>query len=201
MGTKRVGLARIEALLESLKREIDLGNGSSLVTDKLVRSESGSSVQSEMVSTGTTGTIAVTKDTNNAVSVSQPAGTYVKDLILIPAGNIVTAGSSGDDFDVSIGTSAAGVQVMGLKALLDDGGSAVTMAANVPIHLIANGIPAGANAFATLGLATNEAMTLTATTYSATARTLHLNFKAPYSGSDLATAATTIKVIAVFATV
>lgn len=201
MGTKRVGLARIEALLESLKREIDLGNGSSLVTDKLVRSESGSSVQSEMVSTGTTGTIAVTKDTNNAVSVSQPAGTYVKDLILIPAGNIVTAGSSGDDFDVSIGTSAAGVQVMGLKALLDDGGSAVTMAANVPIHLIANGIPAGANAFATLGLATNEAMTLTATTYSATARTLHLNFKAPDSGSDLATAATTIKVIAVFATV
>ena len=201
MGSKRVGLARIEALLENLKREIDLGNGSSLVTDKLVRSESGSSVQSEMVSTGTTGTIAVTKNTDNAVSVSQPAGTYVKDLILIPAGNIVTGGSSGDDFDVSIGTSAAGVQIMGLKALLDDGGSAVTMAANVPIHLIANGIPAGANAFATLGLATNEAMTLTATTYSATARTLHLNFKAPNSGSDLATAATTIKVIAVFATV
>ena len=201
MGTKRVGLARIEALLESLKREIDLGNGSSLVTDKLVRSESGTSVQSETISTGTTGTIAVTKDTNNAVSVSQPAGTYVKDLILIPAGNIVTAGSSGDDFDVSIGTSANGVQVMGLKALLDDGGSAVTMAANAPIHLIANGIPAGANAFATLGLATNEAMTLTATTYSATARTLHLNFKAPNSGSNLATAATTIKVIAVFATI
>tara|TARA_Y100000114_G_scaffold55199_1_gene50483 strand:+ start:2071 stop:2676 length:606 start_codon:yes stop_codon:yes gene_type:complete len=201
MGSKRVGLARVEALIENLKREINLGANSSIVTDKLVRSESGTSVQSEMVATGTTGTIAVTKNTNNPVSVSQPAGTYVKDLILIPAGNIVTAGSAGNDFDVSIGTNANGVEILGLKALLDDGGSAVTMAANVPIHLIANGIPAGANAFATLGLATNEAMTLTATTYSATARTLHLNFKAPASGADLATAATTIKVIAVFATI
>lgn len=201
MGTKRVGLARIEALIENLKREIDLGNGSSLVTDKLVLSESGSSVLTETVSTGTTGTIAVTKDTNNAVSVSQPAGTYLKELVCIPAGNIVTAGGSGDDLDVSIGTSAAGEQILGKKALLDDGGSAVTWAANTPLQLIANAKGNGANHFATIpgGPATNEALALTATTYSASARTLHLNFRA--NTTNLATAATTIKVIAVFHTI
>ena len=31
MGTKRVGLARVEALLENLKREIKLGSGTHLV--------------------------------------------------------------------------------------------------------------------------------------------------------------------------
>jgi len=199
MGTKRVGLARIEALMENLKRELAMGAGSEMVLDSLGLSESGVLVQSEMISTGTTGTIAVTKNVNNPASVSQPAGTYLKELLLIPAGDIVTAGGAGDDFDVSIGTSLHGTQVMALKALLD--GASVTMPANRAIPLVANGVPAAANAFATLGLATNEAMTLTASTYSAAARTLHLNFKAPSSGSNLATANTTIKAIAIFATI
>jgi len=203
MGSKRVGLARIEALLENLKREIKLGAGSSWVTDKLILSESGTSVLSETVSTGTSGTIAVTKNVNNSIEISQPAGTYIKELVCIPAGNIVTAGSSGDDFDVSIGTSEHGEQILALKALLDDGGSAVTWAANTPLQLIANGKGKGSNHFATIpgGPATNEALDLAATTYSGSARTLYLNFKAPNSGSNLATAATTIKVIAVFHTI
>ncbi len=203
MGSKRVGLARMEALIEQLKREIKLGNGSSLVTDKMILSESGVSVLSETVSSGTSGTIAVTKNVNNSIEISQPAGTYIKELVCIPAGNIVTGGGSGDDFDVSIGTSEHGEQILGLKALLDDGGSAVTWAANTPLQLIHNGKGAGLNHFATIpgGPATNEALALTATTYSASARTLYLNFKAPNSGSDLATAATTIKVIAVFHTI
>ncbi len=114
----------------------------------------------------------------------------------------MTGGSSGDDFDVSIGTSANGTEIMPLRALLDDGGSAVTLTANQPVALISDGVPAGANAFATLGQpATSEAMTLSATTYSAAERTLHLNFKALNSGADLATANTTIKVIAKFATI
>ena len=83
MGSKRVGLARIEALLENLKREIKLGNGSSLVTDKMILSESGTSVLSETVSTGTSGTIAVTKNVNNSIEISQPAGTYIKELVWI----------------------------------------------------------------------------------------------------------------------
>ena len=200
MGTKRIGLARVEALIENLKREIALGSGSTLVADSVAISESGTTVVTETASTGTTGTIAVTKNVNNPVSVSQPAGTHIKALICIPAGDLVTAGSSGNDFDVSIGTDANGEQILALKALLDDGGSAVTWAANTPLYLIRDGVGAGAQAFATQpgGPATNEALALAATTYSAAARTLHLNFKAPNSGANLTTAATTIKVIAIF---
>ena len=47
--------------------------------------------------TATTGTIAVTDDTNTIVTIAQPAGTILKDLIAYPAGNIVTGGSSGND--------------------------------------------------------------------------------------------------------
>ena len=47
----------------------------------------------------TTGTIAVTHSTNTDVSFTQPADTIIRNLICIPAGNIVTAGSSGDDLD------------------------------------------------------------------------------------------------------
>ena len=43
----------------------------------------------------TTGTIAVTDDTNTDVSFTQPADTIIRDIIAIPAGNIVTAGGSG----------------------------------------------------------------------------------------------------------
>ena len=47
--------------------------------------------------TVTTATIAVTDDTNTDVSFTQPAGTIIRNLIAIPAGNIVTGGSSGND--------------------------------------------------------------------------------------------------------
>ena len=56
----------------------------------------------------TTGTIAVTADTNTDVSFTQPADTIIRNLIAIPAGNIVTAGASGDDVDFDLGTSAGG---------------------------------------------------------------------------------------------
>ena len=45
----------------------------------------------------TTGTIAVTADATYDVSFTQPADTIIRNLIAIPAGNIVTAGASGDD--------------------------------------------------------------------------------------------------------
>ena len=50
----------------------------------------------------TTGTIAVTDDTNTDVSFTQPADTIIRNLIAIPAGNIVTGGSSGNDVDLSL---------------------------------------------------------------------------------------------------
>ena len=55
----------------------------------------------------TTGTIAVTADATYDVSFTQPADTIIRNLIAIPAGNIVTAGASGDDVDFDLGTSAA----------------------------------------------------------------------------------------------
>jgi len=54
----------------------------------------------------TTGTIAVTADTNTDVNFTQPADTIIRNLIAIPAGNIVTAGPGGDDVDFSLGTSS-----------------------------------------------------------------------------------------------
>ena len=57
----------------------------------------------------TTGTIAVTDDTNTDVSFTQPADTIIRNLIAIPAGNIVTGGSSGNDVDFSLGTSSGGL--------------------------------------------------------------------------------------------
>jgi len=43
----------------------------------------------------TTATIAVTDDTNTDVSFTQPADTIIRDIIAVPAGNIVTAGVVG----------------------------------------------------------------------------------------------------------
>jgi hypothetical protein len=43
--------------------------------------------------TATTGTIAVTADATYDVSFTQPAGTSIKNIIMIAAGNLVTAGA------------------------------------------------------------------------------------------------------------
>ena len=86
-------------------------------------------------------------------------------------------------------------------ALLDDGGGAVTWTANTPLWIIENGHGKAANQFAAGvgpygGPATTEAITPAATFYSSGARDIHVNFRA--QGADLATAATTVKVIMTF---
>ena len=101
------------------------------------------------VTSVTTGTIAVTAAATYDVSFTQPADTSIKSLIAFSAGNIVTAGASGDDVDFDLGTAAGGGQIIDEKALLDDGGSAVTLAANTPLFIISDGIPAAANALQT----------------------------------------------------
>ena len=152
--------------------------------------------------TATTGTIAVTDDTNTIVTIAQPAGTILKDLIAYPAGNIVTGGSSGNDLDIFIGTASAGAQLLAATALLDDGGAAVTWTANVPLYIIENSHGQAANAFATAGIgpkggpATSEAIVIAAALYSAAARDIFVTLRP--IGADLATAATTGKYIAVF---
>jgi hypothetical protein len=154
--------------------------------------------------TVTTGTIAVTDDTNTDVSFVQPAGTIIRNLIAIPAGNIVTGGSSGNDVDFSLGTAAGGGQIIATEAILDDGGSAVTWAAKAPLYLIQNSHGHGANAFVSTsvtagvvgGPATSEAIVIASTLYSAAARTLHARLTP--IGADLGTAATTVKYIVQF---
>jgi len=149
----------------------------------------------------TTGTIAVTAGENYDLAFAQPAGTTLKELILIPAGNIVTAGGSGDDVDISMGADSSYTDLLAATALMDDGGAAVTWVANTPLHVIENSHGHAANQFVAGvgpfgGPATTEAITPAATLYSSAARTVNVRFT-PIS-NDLATAATTIKAIAVF---
>ena len=172
----------------------DTGRNSAKVSD--VRGLADNSVTSW--TSATTGTIAVTADATYDVSFTQPADTIIRNLIAIPAGNIVTAGASGDDVDFDLGTAAGGGQLIDEKAILDDGGSAVTWTANVPLYLIQNSHGHAANAFVGTGVtagvvggpATSEAIVIAATLYSASARTLYARLK-PLA-NDLATAATTV---------
>ena len=152
----------------------------------------------------TTGTIAVTDDTNTDVSFTQPADTIIRNLIAIPAGNIVTGGSSGNDLDFSLGTSSGGTQIIATEAILDDGGSAVTWSANAPLYIIQNSHGHGANAFVSTsvtagvvgGPATSEAIVIASTLYTASARTLYARLK-PLA-NDLATASTTVTYLVEF---
>jgi hypothetical protein len=150
----------------------------------------------------TTGTIAVTDDTNTVVTIAQPAGTVLTNLIAYPQGNLVTAGSSGNDLDIFVGTASAGVQLVAATAILDDGGAAVTWTANVPLYVIENSHGKAANQFATTGVgpkggpATTEAIVIAGALYSAAARDIFVTLRP--IGADLATAATTVTFIAQF---
>ena len=152
----------------------------------------------------TTGTIAVTADATYDVTLTQPADTIIRNLIAIPAGNIVTAGASGDDVDFDLGTAAGGGQLIDEKAILDDGGAAVTWTANVPLYIIQNSHGHAANAFVGTGViagvyggpATSEAMVIASTLYSSSARSIYARLK-PLA-NDLATAATTVTYLVEF---
>ena len=152
----------------------------------------------------TTGTIAVTADATYDVSFTQPADTIIRNVIAIPAGNIVTAGASGDDVDIDIGTAAGGGQIVDEKAILDDGGSAVTWTANAPLYIIQDSHGLAANQYVSTavtagvvgGPATSEAIVIASTLYSASSRTLYIRLK-PLA-NDLATAATTVTYLVEF---
>jgi len=178
----------------------DTGRNSASTAD--VR-DMASNILTSMTS-ATTGTIAVTHSQNVDVSFTQPADTIIRNLIAIPAGNIVTAGSSGDDVDFDLGTSAGGGQIIDEEAILDDGGSAVTWTANAPLYIIQNSHGHAANAFVSTsvtagvvgGPATSEAIVIASTLYTASARTLHARLKA--LNTNLATAATTVTYLVEF---
>jgi hypothetical protein len=153
---------------------------------------------------GTTGTIAVTADATYDVTLTQPADTIIRNLIAIPAGNIVTAGASGDDVDFDLGTAAGGGQIIDEEAILDDGGSAVTWTANAPLYLIQDSHGHAANQFVSTsttagvvgGPATSEAIVIASTLYSSSARSIYARLK-PLA-NNLATAATTVTYLVEF---
>ena len=153
---------------------------------------------------GTTGTIAVTADATYDVTLTQPADTIIRNLIAIPAGNIVTAGASGDDVDFDLGTAAGGGQLIDEKAILDDGGAAVTWTANVPLYIIQDSHGPAANAFVGTGVtagvyggpATSEAIVIASTLYSSSSRSIYARLK-PLA-NDLATGATTVTYLVEF---
>tara|TARA_Y100001938_G_scaffold149814_1_gene238075 strand:+ start:63 stop:608 length:546 start_codon:yes stop_codon:yes gene_type:complete len=144
------------------------------------------------------GTVAVTHSTDTEVSFTQPAGTVIKDLILIPQGDLVTGGSSGNDLDFKVGTASAGAEVVALTAILDDGGSAVTWKKGIPCAVISNGSGNVANAFAGGGPATSEATDEASAGifYSAASRSVYVALRP--NGTNLATAATTFKAFITF---
>jgi len=178
----------------------DTGRNSAKTAD--VRGLADNSVTSW--TSGTTGTIAVTADATYDVTLTQPADTIIRSLIAIPAGNIVTAGASGDDVDFDLGTAAGGGQIIDEKAILDDGGSAVTWTANVPLYIIQDSHGHAANAFVGTGVtagvyggpATSEAIVIASTLYSSSARSIYARLK-PLA-NDLATAATTVTYLVEF---
>ena len=216
MGSKRVGLARTQALIENLKRDLNLGSTSISGMTGDITMTGGITAEGACAFNGTvtigagnaltltsdtkvTATIAVTHSVNTDVGFTQPADSILKDLIAIPTGDIVTGGGGTDDLDISLGTSAGGTQLLAATALLD--GASVTWAANTPLYIIENSHGHAANQFAVgvgpfCGPATTEAITPAASLYSATARELHIRLT-PIN-TNLATANTTVKFIVVW---
>jgi len=146
--------------------------------------------------------LAVTHTTNYDIAITQPARTYLKDLILVNGGDIVTNGSSGNDLDMSMGAATSYTDLMAATALLDDGGSAVTWTANVPLYIIQDAHGQAANLFATTGVgpkggpATTEAIVVAGALYSSASRTINIRFT-PLTG-DMTTATTAISALCIF---
>ena len=143
--------------------------------------------------------LAVTHSTNYDMQVTQPAGTYLKDIILTNSSAVVTNASSGHDLDISMGVGSSYTDLIAATALLDDNGGAVTWAANTPLKVIHDGIGHAAQAFVNTavtaagvigGPATTEAIAVLLTPYSASDRVINIRLT-PLTG-DLATAGATI---------
>lgn len=145
-----------------------------------------------------TATVTATAAANTDLTVQQPANTTIKNLYVIPQGTFTTNGVSGDDLDIDVGTgeTAGGGQIIDQKALLDDGGAAVTMAKGDVLAVINNFAGAASNAFVDIGPATSEAMTIVDGTLG-TADARQINIRFTPLANDLA-ATSTVKVVVEF---
>jgi hypothetical protein len=143
--------------------------------------------------------LAVTHSVNYDMQITQPAGTYLKDIILTNSSAVVTNGSAGNGLDISMGVAASYTDLIAASELLDDNGGAVTWAANTPLKVVHDGIGHAAQAFVNTavtaagvigGPATSEAIAVLLTPYSATDRVINIRLT-PLTG-NLTTAAATI---------
>tara|TARA_R100001224_G_scaffold15554_1_gene7706 strand:+ start:679 stop:1248 length:570 start_codon:yes stop_codon:yes gene_type:complete len=136
-------------------------------------------VKTSRISAETAAVITVTASANTDLVVgTQPANTRIKNIYLKVDADTATAGTSGDNLNLSLGTAAGGTQIMAAKALLKDGGGAVTFIDNNIVPIVSNFVPAASNGLATAGIATHDAFTLaTADAGHTTAeRTIHARF-------------------------
>ena len=187
MGSKRIGLARVEAMLENLKREINWGTAT-------FTHDAGATSRSAIRSSRIVNTSACVQNSDSEATWTQPAGTVINSIyVAFPVAPVLaTAG----DIGVEVGTATGGGQVitqMADEAL--DGGT--TIAAGAVIHVAQRGNAAdgtGGPVLNALNSGTTDATTLAADgTYSASARTLYFN--TPTSNVSVTTAGTAVWVI------
>jgi hypothetical protein len=126
MGTKRVGLARTQALIQNLKRELDMKN-STLTNTKGV----------ELCKYTAATAIPVATQNNDLWSVALPANALITDVGYMISGADVNAGS-GTTLSIAIGDATgtgdivAAVQVNQTSSDLANGVSQSVAAGNLP---------------------------------------------------------------------
>ena len=148
MGSKRVGLARTQALFEGLKRSLTM-DGTTFSSATL----SGCTISGDQTVTGT-GIDAFSRSDettlstsagaqNNDVSITLPAGAMIIDVGIVISDAVVI--NSAADLSVSVGTSAGGTQICTAAKLISNNTAA---AAGEAINVIgANGEGAVSLAF------------------------------------------------------
>ena len=168
MGSRRIGLARVENLIENLKREINWGTATFTGT--------GTGAISAARITNTT---AFVQNSDSVVEWTQPANTALINIYLAFTAAPETAASA--DLGFEVGTSSGGGEIVTKMAdeIIDAGADGTDLAAGAVLHIAGRGNAAdgtGGPVLNAFNAATSDATTLAADgTYTSAARTLYLN--------------------------
>ena len=130
MGSKRVGIARVEAMLENLKREINWGTETTFKgrKRKVISLDNASAAVTRTLATGESGALVflnVTSDTGSrgiSVILPAPVAGVSYDFVIADAGN----GTN----DITIKTSADAVDIKGVFLSKKDGVEGSTFSAS-----------------------------------------------------------------------
>jgi hypothetical protein len=163
MGNRRMGLARMEKLIENLKREISWG-----IPD-------GTAFGGAIKTVKLTNTSAAVQNSDSEVTWTQPAGTVLNAVYLaFPVSPVFASG----DFGFGVGTASGGGQIVAeaTDEIIDAG---TTVVKGAVLHIAQRGKAAdgsGGPILAAFNSATTDATSLAADgTYTASARTLYFN--------------------------